>query len=406
MNNVTRILSGVSALAIAASVVALDGADESSGRGLPPTGDGEGTVQLTQTGGNFALPINVAFAPGEPDNLYVTEQDGLVRVVVNGTTQAEPFLDLTSETSNSGEAGLLSVAFHPDYETNGLVYAYYNDSDNGDIVISEVEATDPLNADESTLREVIRVKHRYAGNHNGGQIRFGPDGFLYFATGDGGNGGDPRENAQNRFRLLGKLVRIDPLESGGDAYSVPGSNPYVGRAGRNEIYALGLRNPFRFNFDSETGWILIGDVGQGAFEEIDMERPDRLRGANFGWDRFEGFRRYRDAFDNVASTPAPRNHSKPTLAYGQSRGRSVIGGVVVRDPDLPNLYGRYLFTDFFADRLRSFVPKLRRKRGFKEIGPTVSLVTSFNEDPVTNDVYITQRGDGSNGRVLRIDPAG
>jgi glucose/arabinose dehydrogenase len=367
-------------------------------RGAPPIGDGEGAVDLVEVESGLDDLVNSAFAPGETDKVYAVEQDGTVKVIQGGTTQT--FLDITDLVpADAGEEGLLGVAFHPDYQSNSLVYAYYNDNA-GNIVVSEFKANNPMNADESSRRRVIRIPHPGAGNHNGGQLLFGPDGFMYLAPGDGGGGGDPDENAQNKDKLLGKLLRINPLQSGSDAYTVPNSNPFVGRNGRDEIYALGLRNPFRFNFDQETRRIMIGDVGQSSFEEISIEAPSTLRGANFGWDRYEGFSRYTQ--DPTASTPKPANHDEPVLVYGRGQGQSVIGGLVVRDPDLTNLYGRYLFTDFFANRLRSFVPKLTRVRGFKQIAPAVSLITSFTEDPVTREVYITSRGDGA---LYRLEPA-
>lgn len=390
----------VVASALGILLIVLGPADDASGRGEPPVGDGEGTVDLVSIGGGgFSSPVNTAFAPGQADNVYVVEQDGLVKLIDGGETQEAPFLDLTRQTNENGEQGLLGVAFHP---TEALVYAYYTDRDNGDIVVSEFEhkATD---AKERTRREVIRIRHRMAGNHNGGQLRFGPDGFLYMATGDGGSGGDPRENAQDKTSLLGKLLRIDPQAAGRNGYSAPRSNPFVGRKGKDAIYATGLRNPFRFNFDTQTARIMIGDVGQSSFEEISIESAKSVRGANFGWDRYEGFSRYGNPLDNSAKTPSRKKHDKPVLAYGRDDGRSVVGGLVVRDASLANLYGRYLFTDFFTDRLRSFVPTLRKvKGGFKEIGPAVSFISSFTEDPVTREVYLTSLGTGE---VLRIEPA-
>ncbi len=371
----------------------------------PPVGDGEGAVDLVEVGGAFESPVNSAFAPGQPNNVYIVEQGGTAEVVVNGETQPGDFLNITDLTESSGEQGFLGMAFHPNFATNGLVYAYYTDEANGDIVVSEFETDTPLDARESSRRQVIRIRHRFADNHYGGQLVFGPDGFMYFATGDGGGGGggDPQENAQDKGSLLGKLIRINPRRSGGDPYTIPNSNPFVGKAGRNEIYALGLRNPFRFNFEPVSGNIMIGDVGQQQFEEVSIERPSTLAGANFGWDRFEGFERFVDSDgDPTAPTPSARNHDTPVLAYGRNRGRSVIGGLVVRDPGLTNLYGRYLFTDFFAKRLRSFVPKLSRVDSYKQIAPEVSLITSFTEDPITREVYITSLSDGA---LYRLEPA-
>ncbi len=366
-------------------------------------GNGKGEVDLQQVGGTFDTPVNAAFAPGETNKVYVVEQDGTARVVVNGSTESGPFLDITNLTNGSGEQGFLGMAFHPDYQTNHLVYAYYNDDENGDIVVSEFEATDPLDADESSEREVIRIRHRFASNHNGGQLVFGPDGYLYFGTGDGGGGGDPREHAQNKNSLLGKLIRIDPLESGGDPYTAPPGNPFIGRKGNDAIYAMGLRNPFRFNFEPDTGNIQIGDVGQDRFEEVDVVKPSKLAGANFGWDRYEGFKRFKVPGDKSARKPRKKNHTRPVLAYNHSNGASVIGGLVVHDPSLTNLFGRYLFTDFFSDRFRSFVPKTTRVRGgYKELDTEIRAVSAFAEDPATREVYAVSRGDS---RLYRLEPA-
>ena len=187
-------IAGIVATALAILLIVLGTADDATGRGTP-VGDGEGDVQLTSIG-MFAMPVNVAFAPGEPLNVYVVEQGGLVRVVENGGSPAT-FLDLTSQTEASGEQGLLGLAFHPNFQSNGLVYAYYTDEDNGDIVVSEFETLSPTQADGSSRRQVIRIRHRFGSNHNGGQVLFGPDGHLYLGTGDGGSGGDPREKAQD-----------------------------------------------------------------------------------------------------------------------------------------------------------------------------------------------------------------
>ena len=371
-----------------------------TGRGAP-IGDGEGAVTLDEIGA-FDSPVNVAFAPGVPDNVYVVEQDGTVEVLVSGVEQPDPFLDIRGLTNESGEQGLLGLAFHPDYQLNGLVYAYYTDSANGDIVVSEFAADTDQAADGTTPRQVIRIRHRFASNHNGGQLLFGPDDRLYMGTGDGGSGGDPRENAQDKGSLLGKLLRINPLESGDRPYTTPAGNPFKNRRGRDEILARGLRNPFRFSFDPVTERIAIGDVGQDRFEEVDYEAPDGLRNANFGWDRWEGFQRYRDG--DSARTPRPKNHDKPIFTYGQSAcggGCSVIGGVVVRDPDLPNLYGRYLFADAYAGRLRSFIPKLGGAEDVKYLDQDpADFPTSFAADPVTNDVYMTT----IDGPVYRLEP--
>lgn len=382
-------------------------ADPAVKRGAPspPVGDGRGSVVLNEIGGgNFDSAVNVAFAPGEPDNVYVVEQGGLVKVIAAGDEQPQPFLNLTGLTNSVGERGLLGIAFHPGYRQSRLVYAYYTHAATGDIVVSEFAAPDPLNAREASRRRVIRIRHRMASNHNGGQLLFGPDGHLYMATGDGGGAGDPRENAQDKRSLLGKLLRINPLAKGDRPYTTPRGNPYKGRRGRNEIYARGLRNPFRFSFDEETRRIAIGDVGQNRFEEIDYEGPRTLRGANFGWDRWEGFERFDYPGDNEALTPKRRRHDRPIFAYGRSHcggGCSVIGGVVVRDESLGNLYGRYLFADAFAGRLRSLIPKLRGAEDARYLNQVpIGFPTSFTAHPRTAEVYVS-----TFDAVYRLEPA-
>jgi hypothetical protein len=229
---------------------------------------------------------------------------------------------------------------------------------------------------------VIRIPHPVNANHNGGQMQFLGD-LLYFGTGDGGSGGDPPNNAQNKEVLLGKLLRIDPRPSGGRPYTVPASNPFVGKPGRDEIYSYGLRNPFRFSFDRVSGRqprIAIGDVGQNRFEELDYTTVAAASGANFGWDAFEGFHAYED---ENSGTPDPGGTTKPIFAYSHSRGGgscSIIGGYVVADRRLRSLYKRYVYADLCEGQIRSLVPHLRRAAHDHRVGLHVSSPTSFGED--------------------------
>ena len=239
--------------------------------GTPPIGNGNGGVEaesLTST--QFNNPIYVTTPPGQSDPLYVVERGGTVETVIGGTVQPDPFLDIRDRTTSDGERGLLSIAFDPDYSSNDLFYAYYTNNA-GNIEVDEFHADSSTDADEQSRRQVITVPHPGASNHNGGTVAFGPDGYLYMATGDGGSAGDPNENAQNKRSLLGKMLRIEPHSA--DGYRIPKGNPFAKRAGKNEIYALGLRNPFRYSFDALTGNVAIGDVGQDRFEEIDYETP-------------------------------------------------------------------------------------------------------------------------------------
>ncbi len=393
-------LTAALATVIAVLLVVLGTAEGAPTRGQP-IGDGDGGVTLVQVGGqDFNAPVNVAFAPGRPNKVYVVEQGGRVKVIVGGNARAKPFLDATDVTNANGEGGLLGLAFHPNFKRNGRAYTYFTDAANGDIVISEYKTRSAVNAREASRRTVIRIRHRDAANHNGGQVLFGPDGHMYLATGDGGGANDPRENAQDKKSLLGKVLRINPRKSGSRPYSIPARNPFVGRPGKNEIFARGLRNPFRFGFDPENGRIAIGDVGQSAFEEVNYETRRSLRGANFGWDRWEGLELANGSGDNEAQTPTAENHDGPIHVYQQPSPRAITGGVVVRDPDLTSLYGRYVFTDFFEGQLRSLVPRLGGAIDEHQVGVELAHATSFGSDPATGDVYATSR----DGQLFRLDP--
>jgi glucose/arabinose dehydrogenase len=331
--------------------------------------------------GRFDQPVYVAGAPGFPKLLFVVEQQGRVAVLKGGHRLPRPFLDLRGEVDfDGGERGLLSIAFPPDYAQSKRFYVYYND-DAGNIRIDEFKRRTPTRAASGSRRRVIEIPHPVNANHNGGQMQFlGED--LYFGSGDGGSAGDPPNNAQNKEVLLGKLLRIDPRPSGGAPYTVPPSNPFVDRPGRDEIYSYGLRNPFRFSFDTVTARqprLAIGDVGQNRFEELDYTTVAAASGANFGWDAFEGFAPYRE---ENSGTPDPGGTTKPVFAYSHSRGGScaIIGGYVVADRSLGPLYGRYVYADLCEGQLRSLSPHLKRASGDRRLGLAVASPSSFGED--------------------------
>ncbi len=261
-------------------------------------------------------------APGQPKLLFVVEQGGRIEVLRNGHRLGRPFLDISGLVSFEGERGLLSIAFAPDYAQSGFFYVYYTNRQ-GNIEVDELRRRSQTRAAANSRRQVIEIPHPLNSNHNGGQLQFLGK-LLYIGTGDGGSGGDPPNNAQNRESLLGKLLRIDPRRSGRRPYTVPDSNPFVGRPGRDEIYSYGLRNPFRFSFDTvsaKSPRLVIGDVGQSRFEEVDYTTVPDASGANFGWDAFEGFRPYRD---ENSGTPDPGGTVKPIFAYptGAAAARS------------------------------------------------------------------------------------
>jgi glucose/arabinose dehydrogenase len=346
----------------------------------PPARAKRGKLALKPVG-RFDHPVYVAGAPGFPRLLFVVEQPGRVEVLRHGHRLGTPFLDLRSQVGyDGGERGLLSIAFPPNYARSGRFYVYYVNNA-GNIEIDEFHRRSATRAAGATRRRVIEVPHPVNANHNGGQMQF-LDNLLFFATGDGGSGGDPPNNAQNKRVLLGKLLRIDPLPRHGHPYTVPRSNPFVGRPGRDEIYSYGLRNPFRFSFDRVSGGrprIAIGDVGQNRYEELDYTTVGRAHGANFGWDAFEGFKPYTEA---NGGTPNPGHTTKPVFAYSHDRDGSctIIGGYVVADRHLRSLYKRYVYADLCEGQVRALTPGLRRARGDHRLGLSISSPTSFGED--------------------------
>lgn len=340
----------------------------------------------------FDHPVEVKSAPGYPRLMFVVEQPGRVMVLRRGHKLARPFLDIASKVDYDGaERGLLSIAFPPDYRRSKRFYVYYVDNA-GSIRVVEYRRRSAVRASQGSARPVIRIPHPVNSNHNGGRLGF-LGRYLYFGTGDGGGAGDQPGNAQNLDSLLGKLIRIDPRRRGSRAYSVPKSNPFVGRSGRDEIFAYGLRNPFRWSFDTTSSRhkvrIAIGDVGQDEFEEIDYLDLSRARGGNFGWNRWEGFSPYDGGGPGTI---------KPSLALPHPPNCSVIGGLVVRDRNLPALRGRYVFTDFCHDEILSFKPHLGRATG-RPTGLGIPSVTSFGES-LDGALFVTSL-DGGLYRILQ-----
>jgi glucose/arabinose dehydrogenase len=388
MRRGSTVVALLAALLLALSLPACGSASQPPERGKRAARTGGGGVRLKKIG-EFDHPVYVSGAPGFPKLLFVVEQPGRVAVLSGGRHLGRPFLDLRRTVGyDGGERGLLSIAFPSDYRRSGSFYVYYNDNA-GNIRVDEFKRRSPTRAAAGSRRKVIDIPHPGTSNHNGGQLQFF-NGLLYFGTGDGGAGGDPPNNAQNRGVLLGKLLRIDPRPAKGRPYSVPRSNPFVGRPGRDEIYSYGLRNPFRFSFDTVTApqpRIAIGDVGQNEFEELDYTTVAAAGGANFGWDALEGFAPYRD---ENSGTFDPGGTTKPIFAYGHSRGGScsIIGGYVVGDRSLRSLYRRYIYADLCEGQLRSLVPHLKRASGDRKLGLSVESPSSFGEDE-RGHLYVT-----------------
>ena len=319
--------------------------------------------------------------------LYIAEKTGRVMAIRDGRVDPRPVLDLSEEVSLGGEQGLLGLAFSPDGQ---FLYVNYTDVQ-GDTRIVEYAMRDGR-AVPASKRQLLFVDQPYA-NHNGGDLAFGPDGYLYIGLGDGGSGGDPQGNGQSLDTLLGKMLRIDPRPSGGEPYTIPPDNPFVDRPGaRPEIWAYGLRNPWRYAFDRATGDLWIADVGQSAWEEIDRHPAGSPAGANYGWNLVEGSHRY--------AGQAPDGAIPPVYEYSHAGGGCVvIGGAVYRGSDIPDLTGAYLFADFCRGELEA----LRLRSGddveHAVLGPTVPDISSFGED-VAGELYVLSL-DGGVYRLTR-----
>jgi glucose/arabinose dehydrogenase len=366
--------------------------------GAAPTTTGPEAVQLTKVG-DFQRPVLVTAPPGDPHRLFVVEQAGIVRELLDGQPRPGPFLDIADRVGEVSERGLLSIAFAPDYAASGRFYVYYTDRvGNGNVNVVEYRrsAVDPEIADPSSARPVLEVVKPYE-NHNAGMMMFGPDGYLYIAVGDGDSGvvNPPGAFAQTLDDLLGNILRIDPLHpADGLPYSIPTSNPFVGRDGaRGEVWDYGLRNPWRFWIDQTTGDMYIGDAGLGGPEELDYDAGNR-GGLDFGWPCFQGT----DPFDTTRTCADP---VAPVYQYDHGDGRcAVIGGVVVRDPRLPGLAGRYLFGDYCEGKIHSVAIVDGKATDVADLGVTLPTLSSFGAD-AQGQVYLA----ATDGGVYRLDPA-
>jgi len=322
--------------------------------------------------------------PGDGDRLFVVRRGGLVTIVESGAALPTPFLDLRGAvTSTGGEQGLLSLAFHPQYATNGRVYASYTNTDGDTRVVRYTVSADPDQIDPATADTVLAVDQPYT-NHNGGLVTFGPDGHLYVGLGDGGSGGDPQNHGQTLSTLLGSILRIDV--DGGSPYAIPADNPLVGQTGaRAEVWAYGLRNPWRFSFDRANGDLYVADVGQNAIEEVNFEAAPSAGGRNYGWRIMEG-----SACFNPASGCSTGGLTLPVHEYAHAEGCSITGGYVYRGAAAPGLQGRYFFGDFCSGWIRSFAVVAGVALGVQDhtdaLG-TVPQLASFGEDGV-GELYV------------------
>jgi glucose/arabinose dehydrogenase len=333
-----------------------------------------GGLRLVRVG-SFDEPTSVTGAPGDPRRVYVLQRSGRVMLLLDGHKQSRPFLDISASVyaQGSDEQGLLGIAFPADYATSGRFYVDYTIPGNDIEIVQYRRSPGDANvAQPSSGHTLLTIDHHAFTNHNGGQLAFGPEGDLFIGVGDGGSEGDPSANGQNTDTLLAKILRIAPTASGG--YTIPRGNPFAGRPGkRAEIWAYGLRNPWRFSFDRLTGDMIVGDVGQDREEELDFARAGAGAGANYGWSVFEGDRRFR-----AGSAPGA---VAPVLIVSHSDGYcAIIGGYVVRDRSLASLYGRYLFGDYCRAKIESVRLARGRASGLSATGLEVPALSSFGQD--------------------------
>ncbi len=353
----------------------------------PPVG-----LRLVASG--FAQPLALTHAGDGSGRLFVVEKGGRIRIVRNGVVAPGAFLEIADRIGTSGERGLLGLAFHPRYSTNRRFFVFYTRPD-GALTVSQFMASvaDPDRADAATEQVLLAIPHPGADNHNRGHLAFGPEGYLYIGTGDGGGGGDPGNNAQNLASRLGKVLRID-VDSG-SPYAVPATNPFAGSAAP-EIWSYGLRNPWRYSFDRATGDLFIDDVGQSRFEEVYFQPREAPGGLNYGWRFLEG-----NACFNPGANCSLANHTPPVLTYGREQGQSVTGGYVYRGLRSRALQGWYVYGDFSSNRVWA----ARREGGSwvneMVIAPGSGLegISSFGEDEA-GELYVASIG---NGRVYALD---
>lgn len=334
-------------------------------------------VKLQVVASGLDNPVSITFSPSDKDKFYVIEQKGVIRVVENGVVSSTPFLDIESQVTSGGEMGLLGLAFHPRYAENGRYFVNYT-AKNPKLktIISEFKNG------AAAERNIMTFAQPYQ-NHNGGDLQFAKDGYLYITTGDGGSGGDPHGNGQSLSTLLGKILRID-VDSG-DTYSIPKDNPFRETAGaRGEIYAYGLRNVWRFSFDMLTGALFGGDVGQDKYEEIDLIE----KGGNYGWNAMEG----NHCFKPSTNCEKP-GMIRPLVEYPRSGGNSVTGGYVYRGNSIPSLQGAYLYGDFGSGKIWALYYDQENKKVIKNelLLNSHLAISTFGQDH-DGEVYLADYG--------------
>ncbi|GAB3946409.1 PQQ-dependent sugar dehydrogenase [Spirosoma harenae] len=363
------------------------------------TGTGTGSLKTEVVNAypklTFASPVEYTYANDGTNRVFVVEKDGRIRVFENdaNVASAETYLDIRSKVASSGEMGLLGLAFHPDFKQNGFFYVNYTKDNPRETIVSRFKASSATASSADPASEVIlfRFDQPYT-NHNGGKILFGPDGYLYVATGDGGSGGDPQNNAQNRTNLLGKILRVDVNSTEKGQYGIPADNPYKGNTNgyREEIFAFGLRNPWRISFDDQKR-LWAGDVGQNALEEIDII----TKGGNYGWRVKEG----NNDFNSSGNTVNGSELIAPVYQYGRANGDvSITGGYVYRGTAQPTLKGKYIYADYASGRVWALTMNGNTASNNQEIIARAGAISAFGEDQKA-ELYLL---DFSGGKVLKL----
>ena len=380
-----RTLGVIVILAAALALVVVFRGNETGRSAAPLPG-----VALRQVAGGFESPVYLTHAGDRSGRLFVVEQAGRIRILRDGRLLPRPFLDIRSRVTSGGEMGLLSVAFHPRYAENGRFYVNYTTGDGDRLrsIIAEYRVSQDADVAATAERVLLEVSQPFR-NHNGGLNLFGPDGMLYIGLGDGGSARDPMNNGQRLDTLLGKILRIDV--DGGTPYRVPSDNPFVGRANaRGEIWAYGLRNPWRFSFDRNGGRLFVADVGQNQLEEVDIVE----RGKNYGWRIMEG---------NICHIPASgcdrSGLELPIAVYDRSGGCSITGGHVYRGTRIAGLAGRYLFGDYCSGQIWALTDAGEGRWTMAPLLSSELRITSFGED-AAGEIYVLDQG----GTVYLLAP--
>lgn len=353
-------------------------------------------IELKPIAYGFREPTYLTNTKDGSGRIFVVEKKGQIKILKESNILSEPFIYIVSQVRSKGsEQGLYSIAFHPNYKENGRFFVNYTNLD-GDTIVSEYKVSNnPDIADKNSERIIIMIRQP-ASNHNGGQLKFGPDGYLYIGMGDGGGAGDPWGNAQNKQVLLGKMLRIDV--DGEKPYGIPKNNPFVGKKdGREEIWAYGLRNPWRFSFDPVTGDMYIADVGQKDWEEIHFQPANSKGGENYGWDLFEGFHEFepKEGYDTNMFT-------MPVAEYGHKQGCSVTGGYIYRGKKYPTVSGTYFFADFCSGIIWGLRKNQKQHWEMTEFLESPLMVSTFGQDE-NGEIYVLDFKKGAIYHLSAVD---